>query len=153
MENINIELHDSVTIAHVKSMSACFCISTCKPEKPTSSNDRHLSHRRHHRIPANYTQRATIILSFYKYVVHNHQQTHFVYACWCIHPLCSTHQPRVPFRADGQRVVDHADVTKTGGGSAVGSGGFNDPDGGGVGATNYVMEVETKVAQFLFSQT
>ncbi|KAM7500280.1 hypothetical protein LguiA_024694 [Lonicera macranthoides] len=55
MEDIDVVLHNSIPTCEINSMSPGLSIPSSKPEQPTPSDDRHLPHLRHHRIPSQNT--------------------------------------------------------------------------------------------------
>ena len=64
MEDINIILHNSITSFEVKVMSFCLSIASRKPEKPTPTNNWHLSNTRKHTVSPKNAEGAAIILPF-----------------------------------------------------------------------------------------
>jgi len=88
MEDINIILHGSITSFEVNLMSICLSIASCKPEQPTSTNNRHLSDAGKHIVSPQNAKGAAIILPFCENKVQCHQKTKFTLWCRCINPLC-----------------------------------------------------------------
>ena len=145
MEDINIILHNSITSFEVNLMSICLSIASCKPEKPTSTNNRHLSDAGKHIVSPQNAKGATIILPFCENKVQRHQKTKFTLWCRCINPLCSSYKLWADLGLYGQRVIHHCDQPKWWEGF-LSNGCSDNWNSSWVSSTDYVMEVEVKVA-------
>jgi len=145
MKDIDIVLHNSITGCTIKHVSTGLSIAPCKPEKATSTDNRHLSHSGEHTITSQNTESASIELPFHENKIHSHQQTNIILRSWCIKPLCSSYKLGAEFRRHGQGIINHRHHSKSCWRCVCHvCTGYSDRSG--IFSTNYVMEIEVKVA-------
>ena len=145
MQNIAIIFHNSVPCFGVNEMSPRLSIPSREPEHAAASDDRHLPHGRHRRVPAQHAQRAPVEFSLQKHEIERHQKAELIQVGRAVDPLRAPHDLGAHVGAGGEGVVDHHHHAEAGGGG-VGGGGLGHNNGGGVAAADDVVEVEVEVA-------
>ncbi|CAI0402649.1 unnamed protein product [Linum tenue] len=149
MEDINIVLHDSIPGPQVELPGPGLSISPSKPENSAPADDRHLPHRRHHRVPPQNAQRAPVELAVHESEVESHKQPNIAQRGRPVDPLGPAHQLGSGLGPCREWVVDHchhAEARRR----EIGGGGPDDLHRRWVGPGDDVVEVEAEVAELLF---
>ena len=148
MQSINIILHNCISWFDVEAVSPRLNIPTCKSEKPTPADDRHLPHLREDGVSSQNTESTAVILALHESKIQRHQQAHFLLPRRRIYSLSSSYQLGAGFGSHSQRIVHHKHVAERRH-QRVAHGGLSDPHGGGVRVGDDVVEVEVEVTELL----
>ena len=107
VEDINIGLNYSVKASGVEAVSPGLSVPSGEPEKPASSDDRHLSHRLEEDVAAQDAEGAAVVIPFGEDEVHNHQHPELGLRGRGVDALSASNSLRGTVRPHGQRVVHH----------------------------------------------
>ncbi|KAH0452904.1 hypothetical protein IEQ34_017228 [Dendrobium chrysotoxum] len=98
MHDIDIILHDSVTVGDIKPMSSCQRITPSEAEKPAAADDRHFPHRMEWLVAAQYGEDAAVELPSREGQVHGHEEAHLILGRRGVHALGPTYDLGVHVR-------------------------------------------------------
>ncbi|KAH0452901.1 hypothetical protein IEQ34_017225 [Dendrobium chrysotoxum] len=141
MHDMDIILHDSVTVGEIKPNGPRQGIAPREAEEPAAADDGHLPHWVERRVATQYGEDAAVI--------HGHEEAQLLLGRPGVHALGPAHWLRLRVGAFGQKIVHYGYNSEERKGLAAG-GRFGDWHCGGVAASDDIVEVEVEVAELFF---
>ncbi|CAH9094620.1 unnamed protein product [Cuscuta europaea] len=101
MQDVSIIFDGGIASFDIKPVSPGLNVAASEPEEPTAADDGHLPYRIEHRVPADHSEGAAVILAFDESQIHDHQEPKICLSRGSIKPLRSSHALGAQIRPDG----------------------------------------------------